>query len=149
TAELIVEDEQLVLVIFGVRHAVLRHDEEWTEHATPDLLRRVVMGVVHVTAERLCDEVVDECLPRFDGRLRDEGNAVHLVHDALAVPMDARGLVGLIRDLDPDALAFGHPDDGARNLAVVRERVDDDAGRDLPADLVAAELELASTVDDA
>ncbi len=86
-AELVVQDDELVLVVLRIDGSILRHDQERSKHPFADLFCGVVVRVVHVAAERARHELVGEGLAVLDRRLGEERDVVHVVGGALAVPV--------------------------------------------------------------
>ena len=112
------------------------------EEAAPDLVGRVVMGVVHVRAGCPHVELVGERVAGLDRVLGDVRDAVHVVRHALAVEVDAGRLVQVVLEDRPDPVAFDDVDPRRRPRPVVaegRDRILD--GVDPMLDLVDRQLE--------
>ena len=84
------------------------------------------MAVVEVEAGRTGRELVRERLPRLD----DLEDAVH-VGGVDTVEVDRVRMLAAVRELDTQRVSLRHPDDRARNGAVVRPGGERDALRDL------------------
>ena len=86
------------------------------------------------TAGLVRGELVGEGLARLDRRLRVRVDAVHRVRDPDAVEVDDVRLGQLVVQHDPHLVADLDVDLRRRHDAVVRPRLDDLAGLDLPVD---------------
>ncbi len=122
-AELIVRDPHVLAVVLD--RIGRRVDEERPEEPTTDLVRRVVVRVVHQRARVDRRELVGVRLARDDRLLGHERHAVHEeVLELDAVEVDARRLLEVVGELRPNLVALVHPDGRARPLAVVAETGD-------------------------
>jgi hypothetical protein len=96
-----VEQEAEVAVdLVDQRVLRLRVRDPEAHHAHRHLHHLVGMRVVHEGAGPARDELVDEGLARLDALLRQAGDAVHAVGQALAVPVHAGVLGQLVGDED-------------------------------------------------
>jgi hypothetical protein len=138
-----------VLAVVAVGR-VLRLDDERAEQPSSHLVRRVVVGVVHVRAGRPDRELVGERVAGLDRVLRHVGDAVHRVREPLAMEVDAGRLVEVVLEDRPDAITLDDLDPRRRPRPVVTERVDRWLHRvDLVLDLVDRQLEDLHAVLDA
>ena len=121
---------------------VLRLDDERAEQPAPHLVGRVVVRVVHVRAGRPGRELVRERVAGVDRVLGDQGNAVHVVRQPLAVEMDAGRLLQVVLEDRPDLVALDDVEPRPGPHRVEPERRDRVLHRvDLVLDLVDRELE--------
>ena len=87
------------------------------------------VGVVEAETRRLRHEGdAAHAVRRNEGRAF-LGRAVDLARNHLAVPVHQLGRVGVVVDIDDDALAFLEAQQRPRKLAVVERRRDDMVGR--------------------
>ena len=111
------------------------------EQPASHLVRRVVVGVVHVRADRPGGELVGERVAGEDRVLGDVRDAVHVVRDALPVEVDPRRFGQVVLEDRPDPVALHDLDPRARPRAVEPEGRDRILDRvDLVLDLVDGHL---------
>ena len=111
---------QAVVALRGV----LRLDDEGAQQATPDLVGRVVVRVVHVRPGRARHELVGEARARLDRLLGDVRHAVHRVRHLLAVEMDAGRLVHVVLERRADRVALDDVSARSRPRPVEAEGLD-------------------------
>src|SRR4051812_5061538 len=131
----VIENEEVVAIHPFDAARLLRLDDERAEKPETDLLRGVVMRVVHVRARVRYRELVGVRLSRLDRGLCDEGHPIYIVRRLEAVEVDRRRFAELVPEHDANAISFTHPNLWAGHLSVVRHRGNALPRRGLPLDL--------------
>ena len=131
-AERVVRDPDVLPVELVVRGLRLGLDDERAQQAASDLVGRVVVRVVHQGPGPAGHEVVGVLLARRERLLGDERHAVlEEVLELDAVEVDARRLLEVVLEDDPELVALGGADRRPRPLGVEPQRRD---GRQLLVD---------------
>ena len=130
--ELLQHQEDLAIIGAGI---VLRLDVDRPGLAGVGAAVEVAAGhdmrVVEAEARRLWHEGDPLAAVRRHERRAFLGRAVHVARDHLPVPVDQFRRVGVVVDIDHDALAFLEAQQRSGKLAVIERRRDDVVGRKL------------------
>src|SRR5439155_7049268 len=113
---------------------------EYALHPHADLHHLVEVRVVHEGAGLLERELVLESLPGRDRALVEARDAVHPVRQGDAVPVTARRLREVVRDVEADAIVLDGLDERAGRLSVVAPALDHEPRRELAADALRDEV---------